>query len=488
MLLLILFMVLGTGTGFAYQGHQEAIELDPRVKALRMGDFEPGDVKFLSDGNLAIIKPIGYERKLQIEKCNWAGDSINTIAPSSSYEGRWDEPFFGFLVEDANGNLFTGGDFQVWKITPDFTKITSVKSSFPPNWSDVKSKDRMMINLIRQEIDGSYTSFSALTYPEEKEPIDPDTKNFYQMNKVSDKDILELLGIQEGKVVSADFGDRADEIYFLVSEIIEMREKWYVYPLTMAFVETSDGESSLELKIDETKEKIELGEMPEGHAIMTLELDGEYFHVVATNFYEHSSEIIRYSRNGEKMDTIQLPGLVNNYDSRGQKAVASVYGRGSFEINGFYKIDWEPESAGSPRALIHERSVRGKTLARFRDGGYGLLRNEEPETGLTDYLAPLKTEEQDVRLQIPLCDVMAKVAENARNLEILYGEERIVIPMSALAVQNLLDQMPCEADATIEIHLVRGEDGFVLVTAELFVVDQVDEMTKVVHRAPIVLP
>lgn len=486
-LFLIMFMILGTGTGFANQDPQEALELDPRVKALRTGDFYPGDVKFLSDGNLAICKDGLSYRGTTIEKLNWAGDPIATTPPEWSEGWYWDDFVYGFVVEDADGNLFTSVGLRVWKFTPDFSKTTPVMD-LQPDWNDVKSKDRVMINLIREDAEGSDTKFAALTYPEGKEPINPDTQSFYQMSEWEDDQILSLLGIQSGKVISADFGDRSDEVYLLVSESTEIGDSWYVCPVTMAFAGTSDGDGSLELKIDQTKEKIELGEMPDSQTIMTMEFDGDNFHIAATNMHGGGSTIIRYGRNGEKKDTIQLPRYVLKYDAKGKKSVVAINSLNGSEINGFYKIEWESESVGSPRSLIHERSIGGKTLATFRDGGYGLLRSEEPETGLTDYLAPLKTKEQDVRLRIPLCDVMAKVEENARNLEILYGEERIVIPMSALTVQNLLAQMPCETDATIEIHLERGEDGFVIVTAELFVVEQVDDMTKVVHRAPIVLP
>jgi hypothetical protein len=89
---------------------------------------------------------------------------------------------------------------------------------------------------------------------------------------------------------------------------------------------------------------------------------------------------------------------------------------------------------------------------------------------------------------MPLCDVLAKLNDSARNLEILYGGDCILIPMTALAVEDLLAQMPCETDATVEIHLIRGEDGKTTVRAGLFVVVQVDGMSKLVHRRAIQLP
>lgn len=52
---------------------------------------------------------------------------------------------------------------------------------------------------------------------------------------------------------------------------------------------------------------------------------------------------------------------------------------------------------------------------------------------------------------------------------------------------ELLQTMPCQDEATIEIHLNRSEDGLVQVTVELFVIEQVDEKTKRVHRMKIEL-
>lgn len=48
-----------------------------------------------------------------------------------------------------------------------------------------------------------------------------------------------------------------------------------------------------------------------------------------------------------------------------------------------------------------------------------------------------------------------------------------------------LSEMPCQDDATIEIHLSADDQGHVTYTIELFVVDQVNAMTKVVHRKTI---
>ena len=54
---------------------------------------------------------------------------------------------------------------------------------------------------------------------------------------------------------------------------------------------------------------------------------------------------------------------------------------------------------------------------------------------------------------MPLADVLARLGGSARNLEIIFGE-----------------------------------DGMIIVTVELFVVEQVDSMTRLVHRMKIDLP
>lgn len=148
--------------------------------------------------------------------------------------------------------------------------------------------------------------------------------------------------------------------------------------------------------------------------------------------------------------------------------------------------DQEKESQSSNRMhpVIAERTFGGRTLARFTDKGFGLLKQMEEETGMLDYRAPLKSQAEDVRLQIPYADLLVKAESGARNLMVSYQGQEIAIPFELLLSANL-NEMPCQDEATIEIHLQADEEDHISYIIELFVVEQVDGMTKVVHRRTI---
>jgi len=489
-LLLLICMISGTGTGFAMQEPREPVELDSRITILRSisesGPFESmaGDVKFLQDGNIAIQEmkeevEVSSGGSIKIVKLSMKGNELESVEiPFEMAE--IDGPGFSFLVEDADGNLFTTNLWDLFMIEPEFEEAVVV-DGFVPFWCDVESMDRVMINMIRDfRFDGPMSFgvdvIGTLTYGEDEFPAD-----FDHVDYIDADDLTTSAGSVEAITLGADFGNSSEELYILYLDF-SAEEIWKVAKFNVSYEMHDEW-----LDVDyEFVENITLEGLNDDQLAVTFEFDGEYFQVPTIGFREGSvTTVRRFNMEGQEVDSVMIPGQCAQFDTKGDYTVISSMG--SYEESAVYLIEWV-KSNGSPNKLIQERTMGGKTTATFRDGGYGLLRSEDPETGMIDYLAPLRTEEKEVRLRMPLCDVMAKVGGAAQNLEILYGEDRIQIPMTALAVQDLLAQMPCDTDATVEIQLVRGQDGIVTVTAELFVVEQVDSMTKVVHRMPIPLP
>jgi hypothetical protein len=160
--------------------------------------------------------------------------------------------------------------------------------------------------------------------------------------------------------------------------------------------------------------------------------------------------------------------------------------RGSLEV---IQINWEQNSSTSssdgPKPVIQERTRAGLTVARFTDHQFGLLRVEELETGIVDYRAPIRSSENFVKLQIPYSDIQAKLESGARNLLVEYQGQTLTFPMELFACDEILAAMPCQTDATIEIIMHTDEAGNVTYNVQLFVVEQVNGMTKVVHRKTI---
>lgn len=61
---MIICMSLGIGVGFAMSEPGEELaptELDERVSEFYVGEFFPGDVKYLSDGNVVIQTVGGFD-------------------------------------------------------------------------------------------------------------------------------------------------------------------------------------------------------------------------------------------------------------------------------------------------------------------------------------------------------------------------------------------------------------------------------------------
>ena len=163
---------------------------------------------------------------------------------------------------------------------------------------------------------------------------------------------------------------------------------------------------------------------------------------------------------------------------------------GDFQLE-IIRMNWGEEqefkkatTTGRMQAMIAERTFGGRTIARFADKGFGLIKQIEEETGIVDYRAPLRSSATDVRLQIPYADLMARAGMGARDLVLIYQGQAIAIPFDLLLSADV-NEMPCQDDATIEIHLQMDEEGNVSYTIELFVVDQVNAMTRVVHRKTI---
>ncbi len=213
----------------------------------------------------------------------------------------------------------------------------------------------------------------------------------------------------------------------------------------------------------------------------------DYIVVLFRIGHENCGYIQRYSYSGELLESYKTEYCVGELAEGPNNSV--LYLQKNHDDDSYYdviKVTWNLEkSVGRPKPMISERTVGGQTTAEFRDDGFGLLKVTDSESGAMNYLAPLKSDEDKVRLRIPFADILTKVNAGADNLLITYRGNEITIPMSRFDCTELLDGMPCQDDATIEIQLSVGEDGSIKIVIQVFVVEQVDDITKVVHRETI---
>jgi hypothetical protein len=224
----------------------------------------------------------------------------------------------------------------------------------------------------------------------------------------------------------------------------------------------------------------------------------DYIVVLYKNAGEMKGYIDRYTYEGEKIDGVETNYCVKKMTQGPDGSTIYIQKRYPDEENQERKefsaleviqINWNGEGGLSqnngPRPVIQERTRAGYTVARFTDHQFGLLRVEEPETGIVDYSAPIRSNEKLVKLQIPYGDIQAKLESGARNLMVKYQGQTLTFPMELFACDEMLAAMPCQSDATIEIIMHTDEAGNVTFEVQLFVVEQVNGMTKVVHRKTI---
>lgn len=502
-------LLLASSIGFA-EGlpPHKPMEIDSRAKVIveSPGNYMTGsrfeDVKFLRNGGIAY----------QVTKSEIVGNEEETMATvldlySGKIGGTYAHqqiPQLGFaddllntnfLVESNDDHLFFTNLENLFAIQSDLNNDPVSLSQKANGGQLVDSKGDSILYLDRSQLVKNVKRISSPIMTVVKLPggykNSDQAKSYYVMAH----EFSEVMGNSEYQLIAADFGETEDVIYALfdTAGIVDQEkiqsventnsDHYQILRLEMVF----DDAESIQFEVTE---RISIHELFQSENFMGMQFNGTDF--VLSYFSESkegfSTRMMRVDGSGQVYDSIELPGLVLNFDVKGDLTLAAIIS--PFEQDqALYLIDWnKTKTQGGPRALIAERTMHGKTMAIFRDQGYGLLRKEDPETGAVDYLAPLKTEEKDVVLRIPLCDVTVKLAENARYLEIMLGDDRVDIPMASLDVRDLLSQLPCETDATIEIHLTRDEEGKIAVSADLFVIEQVNEMTKVVHRVPIALP
>lgn len=472
--------------GFAGQvpeGEIDQSQIDSRLQLIYAFDqgpepgFHMGGVDYLAKGNL--VQHVIYGENSYLYQYDQSGNRVGEVMePGSSYNTPT------FVIQAGDNKIYTTNGVNLLQTDSMMEKFTDLGESFlnPGEYRTTKTE----IGFREGRFGNFENEIRFLNYTESGNPVDFENNLDLSLQKEEIQACMPE-GIEYFRVCGFDYGATAENLYLLI-EVSNSKESVDYYVLE-ALKTIKQGPEITYIALERV-DWIRL-DVPEFSALNSMVATKNGFEVALIGMPESrmkrpSGVLCRFSQSGQLVDSIQIPGEFMYFDANGkQSAVVSWYGpEGS---NALYMINWNPSSAGMPKSLIAERTFDGKTIAKFRDNGYGLLKTKVEETGLVDYLAPLKTEEPDVRLQIPLQDLLAKQGEFSRNLVILFGEDRISIPMSQLDCAELLAAMPCQDEATIEIRLNRLEDGSVKVTAELFVVEQVDEMTKRVHRVKIEL-
>jgi hypothetical protein len=335
------------------------------------------------------------------------------------------------------------------------------------------------------KVSGNYVAYRKYNSGDDEEP------KFYigTLNPFIDGEELVPIYSESRRVKAFDFNPEGTELIY-GSYVSSEASVNYGIRITRVNVET--GMMITEFLIDGTD--VEDEDKSENLAL-SLYVTNNYIVVLSHLDDLDIGKVQRFTYDGTLVDEVetnfQVRGLTEGPNG------TSIYVEKRFEENtddpcdGHFEVvqvNWNaknPSGVGRPKAVISEKTVGGKTLAEFKDAGFGLLKVVDPETGAVDYKAPLKSDKNDVRLRIPFADMHAKLAAGAKHLLINYKGQEIFIPMSVFDCADLMAGMPCEDDATIEIHLVTDEAGNVTVTVQLFVVEQVNSMMKVVHRKTI---
>lgn len=289
-----------------------------------------------------------------------------------------------------------------------------------------------------------------------------------------------------------DFSEDGKEVIFIGTEFIDATDD-----------EDDDLAMNVVVRVDsETKQEIDrFAVLPPDGAINVEAYDlyttEEHIVVLYKDWDLHKGYIERYTYDGVRIDGVETNQCIRKITEGPNGSTIYIQMRYPKDMNldnrprgplEVIQINWENNSSTSssnesgPRPVIQEKTRAGHTVARFTDSHFGLLRVEEPETGVVDYQAPIRSHENLVKLQIPYCDIKAKFESGVRNLLVEYQGQELSFSMDLFDCDELLVSMPCQSDATIEIIMHTDEEGNVTYEVQLFVVEQVDGMTKVVHR------
>jgi hypothetical protein len=325
-------------------------------------------------------------------------------------------------------------------------------------------------------------------------------------------DIANFFGFQLGSTEDSTLGDKIDsERNFVKAYDLSPDGSTLIYVETEGYWATDEiwyeknylvlydleSETTVEYLISDTPTAE--GYYSEAHDLYTTE---DYIILLHKDGGEMKGYIERYTYEGELVDRVETnycirkitegPGgstiyVQMKYLATDTTSRSTLLG-GDLEV---IQINWDgkassgSKSVGRMKPVIKEQTRTGQTIARFTNSQFGLLRIEAPETGIVDYQAPIRSKENLVNLQIPYCDIKAKLESGARNLMVEYQGQTLIFPMDLLDCDDILAAMPCQSDATIEIIMHTDETGTVTYEVQLFVVEQVNAMTRVVHRKTI---
>lgn len=429
-----------------------------------------GEVTILSSGEILVVSFDGNEASIQ--KVSAVGN-VPVIDPLIVL-GEWDTPR-NILVNEMLNEFVVSRYGLAYRLDGDFQDI---------RWFHGMNYGREPLDAKGTAIaymGERHLNFNHVVVEENEEDygdIEWDGKEYW----IDKRELSRDLGWESGtEFQKLAFGDQETDLFFLLKS---PAGEWTIDQVQ---VDYTDRLPYLKFMREEGKDPIVLADLSTERIPTLFEYDQDEFQIVDSEGQEGRSIILRYDGNGALIDSAHVPGEAICFDMQGNRTVIST--RGADDKDRVFLVYWEGKPdlsepllmSSSPRALIQEKTRSGETKAVFGDGKYGLLKKEDNETGRVEYQAPLRSNASKFKLQIPFVDLLSKLGDD-RNLTILYGKEQIKIPMQVLDARELLKQLPCETGATIEIQLIRGEDGRVKVTAELFVVEEINAKTKLVHR------
>ncbi|BES66583.1 hypothetical protein SANA_30220 [Gottschalkiaceae bacterium SANA] len=452
------------------------------VNGTQLNENQAGTVILLQTGEVVVLRV--DQEQISLEKYTNKGQLIRSLPiPPPTNGSRIFDRSFGFLVEADDGRIFTNNGYNAYEIDPSFSTVKeSFSLGFAPNDFRIKSNTILSQSQIGWQTDALILSdFSISNNPMNFENNPP---TFLRKNELGQA-LPE--GYSLNRIMSSDFGETENSLFVLINAkelSATPTSDFYIIQLEKSIVNNR--------VILERQAWIPV-ERNGSTWIPTLRVTKNGFEILEqlSSFPGNPlTKLHRLNSEGLFQDTIEIPYDVKSFDANGDQTVVTSWDSSS-EKSTVYLVKWDATqtkpapSQGHMKALIGERTLNEKTTARFKDHGFGLMKQIDKESGLVDYLALLKTEKAEVTLQIPVNDLFEKVNDQTRNLEIVYGKNRIVIPIASLDCQDHLKQLPCDTDATMEIHLTRQDSGLVQWTASLYVIEQVDPMTKLVHRVSI---
>lgn len=486
MVLVVAMLVSGSG-GFA----DEIAELGddvPQAQVKTLYKLENstwigntlGDIRFMNDGSLVLA--VQESRNLVLETYDAQGLKKDSFiaGPSPGTE-------VPALVLGEDGNLYMSNTKNQYQLTS--SGVILLGDDPIDQRLEIRTLDK---ELVYRQMRSELYSMDALSFYSYEGRENPLINHDDLQQILLTAEIQRLVGddLRIGQVMMADYGSSVEQLFVLVEARKERVTQLYMIELEKAPLNLTNG-PLVPVKL---KQVIPLAVETTawiGHMVVTE----ESFDVIASKRGSSSESMVyRFTHDGALVGSTKVSGMAMSLDANSDQTV--VVTKSMLEQTDFaYLITWPTESEEQEpgdtksnvdtrqmKSFVQVRSRNGQAIAVMNRGSLGLRKTRVEETNQLDYRVSVRSTENTVKFQAPLDDFLAIQGEKSHDLVIQLPDQDVRISLEDIDFSSIQNNEMDVVEKTVEVQMQKDELGNVRVAIQLLVVEQIDEITKVVHR------